>query len=70
MCNQVTVGIRAQLDLCLTGDIQSCNLSNLRLMDKFIVTFHIAALQIWYGMLTLSLLWVLINKYIVPEIQK
>lgn len=59
MCNQVTA-----------GDIQSCNISNIRLMDKFIVTFYIAAIRIWYVMLTPSLMWVLINKCIVPEIQK
>lgn len=53
MCNQVTVGIRAQLELCLTGDIQTWNISNLRLMNKFIVAFHIEVIQIWYVMLTL-----------------
>lgn len=53
MCNEVTVGIKAQLELCLTGDIQACNISNLRLMNKFTVTFHIVAIQIWYVMLTL-----------------
>ena len=53
MCNQVTVRIRAQLELCLTGDIQTWTISNLRLINKFIVTFHIEAKQIWYVMLTL-----------------
>lgn len=46
MCNQVTVRIRAQLELCLTGDIQTWTISNLRLINKLIVTFHIEAIQI------------------------